>query len=181
MKALVVVDMQRDFMPGGPLAVEGADQLVGKINRLIDAFPLVIATQDWHPMGHSSFVTDWPKHCIQGSEGAEFAQGLVVEGFDHITRKGSDPDVDSYSAFFDNERRRQTDLDAFLKERGVKALYFVGVATDYCVLYSVLDALDLGYEVFVIEEGCKAIGDEKDAFATMQSKGAKLIRLEEAL
>lgn len=198
MKALLIIDMQKDFMPGGPLGAKDADALVPIINDLMKQFPLVIATKDWHPKNHKSFAENhpgkkvgdhidldgvdqilWPAHCVQETLGSEFTKGLNTKKIDQIIYKGTDPNIDSYSAFFDNARKKKTNLASYLKEKGVDQISICGVATDYCVLYSVLDALDLGFKVTLIQDGCKAINlkedDEKRAIATMQQMGA-LIR-----
>lgn len=198
MKALVIIDMQNDFMPGGPLATKDADKLVPLINELMDHFSLVVATKDWHPKNHGSFAENhsgkkvgdiiklggveqilWPVHCVEDTSGAEFVKGLNEEKIEKIFYKGTDPFIDSYSAFFDNARKRETGLGDYLRSHDVDDVTFVGVATDYCVLYSVLDALDLGFKVTVVQDGCKAInlkeGDEKDALNKMRKRGA-LIR-----
>ncbi len=198
MKALIIVDMQNDFMPGGPLPTKGADELVPLINGLMDDYPLVVATKDWHPINHVSFAPNhpgkkvgdlinvegieqilWPVHCVQETKGSECVPGLNEEKIDHIFYKGIDQKVDSYSTFFDNAQLRRTGLADYLKKKGVEELAIVGVATDYCVLYSVLDALELGFDVTVIARGCRGINrnpdDEKKAFDTMRKKGAKVI------
>jgi len=198
MKALLIIDMQKDFMPGGPLQTQGGDTLYQVINPLMEAFSLVVATKDWHPKDHLSFAANhpgkkvgdtikvdsieqplWPIHCVQDSPGAEFADKLDVDKIDHIFYKGTDPKIDSLSAFFDNAHLRKTGLEDFLRSHQVKEIYVVGVATDVCVLLSVLDALELGFEVKVISDGCRAINrkpdDEKKAFEKMREKGAKVI------
>jgi nicotinamidase/pyrazinamidase len=163
-------------------------------------FDLVVATRDWHPANHGSFAPNhirkeigdfiqldgvkqilWPSHCVQNTVGAEFHQHLVVEGIDKVFLKGSDPMVDSYSGFFDNQHRNATGLEAYLKEKGVTAIHVVGLATDYCVKFTVLDALDLGFEVTVVTDGCRAVnvrpGEGEKAIADMVAKGAKVIAL----
>ncbi|OGN63668.1 MAG: hypothetical protein A3E80_02765 [Chlamydiae bacterium RIFCSPHIGHO2_12_FULL_49_9] len=178
MKALLIIDMQRDFMPNGALAVPKADRLIPIINEIMIQFDCVIATQDWHPKNHASFISmggKWPAHCIQNTEGAAFAKGLKTEKFTCTIHKGTDPKVESYSAFFDEKKTHSTGLEETLKKKKIDELYFVGVATDYCVLYSVLDALELGFNAFVIQDGCRAIQDEKGAFEKMRRKGAHLI------
>ena len=202
MKALIIVDMQNDFMPGGALGVAGADRLVPTINALITQFPLVVATLDWHPVDHISFALNhpgkkvgdrikvgemeqilWPAHCVRNGEGAELVSSLDRENLASVFYKGTDPKIDSYSAFFDNARRKSTGLSDYLKSRGVTDVYLVGVATEYCVLYSSLDAIDLGFTVHVITDACCPINldpqDESRAYAAMAAKGVKVITAKE--
>lgn len=202
MSALIVVDMQRDFMPGGALPVPNADTILPLVNQCIDLFPEVVASKDWHPKDHISFAENhpgkkigeeialgeisqilWPKHCVQGTLGAEYVEGLHHRKITAVFYKGTDSDIDSYSAFFDNARKRSTGLASYLESRGIKTLYFVGVALDYCVLYSVLDAVDLGFKVVVISDACKAINlhpqDEQHALEAMACKGVNLSSLRE--
>ncbi len=201
MRALCIVDVQNDFMPEGPLGVADAHAIVPIINRLIPAFPLVVATQDWHPANHVSFAANhpgkqlgdliptdfgeqilWPVHCVQNTNGADLVSELNREKIASIFYKGTDPEIDSYSAFFDNARKRATGLAPFLKSKGVTQLYVVGLATDYCVLYSALDAIDLGFEVFVVADACRAVKlraeDEQLAFAAIAAKRGKIIHSE---
>jgi nicotinamidase/pyrazinamidase len=198
MRALLWTDLQNDFMPGGALAVAGGDDLIPMANRLGRYFDLVIATQDWHPPGHKSFAAShpgkavgdrielhgleqclWPVHCVQGTEGAEFAPGLDTGAIVHVVRKAVDREIDSYSAFFDNGHLRATGLEEYLRGRGVTELYFLGVATDYCVKFSVLDARKLGFSTWVIRDGCRGIeqnpGDIDRAWAEMEAAGARVI------
>ena len=175
-EALIVIDVQNDFCPGGALAVDGGDEIVPIVNRMIDATPHVILTQDWHPAGHSSFAsrhdgrtpfetieadygpqTLWPDHCIQGTKGAAFHPELEWTRAELIMRKGFRPAIDSYSAFFENDRKTPTGLGGYLKERGILRLTLVGLATDFCVAYSALDAVRLGFSVTVAMEACRAI------------------------
>jgi nicotinamidase/pyrazinamidase len=195
MKALLLVDIQNDFMPFGALPVADGDAVVAVANRLTPRFSLVVASQDWHPADHGSFASShpgtapgdvvdlggvdqvlWPDHCVQNSPGASFHSGLDVAGIDHVVHKGTDPAIDSYSAFFDNDRRKETGLGEFLEERGVDELVVMGLATDYCVKYTVLDALGLGFGVTLIEDGCRAVdlaeGDGARAIAEMRARGA---------
>jgi nicotinamidase/pyrazinamidase len=197
-RALVLVDIQNDFMPGGALAVPGGDAVVAVVNALSPRFSLVVATQDWHPADHGSFasahpgmspgeVADlggvpqvlWPAHCVQNTPGASFHSGLDVGTIDHVVRKGTDPGIDSYSTFFDNGHRKDTGLAAFLEQRGVEEIVILGLATDYCVKSSVLDAIGLGFGVTVIADGCRAVdlapGDGERAFQEMRSAGARVI------
>ena len=175
MKTLIIVDLQRDFMPEGPLAVPNSHEIIPIINALLLFFEHVVATLDWHPEHHISFKT-WPVHCIQSSKGAELAKGLDCEKIEAMFRKGSHPNIDSYSAFFDQMHERSTGLADYLQEHKLHDLYFVGVATDYCILYSVLDALELGFSVTVIRDACRAIhpDDEETALKKMKDKGAKI-------
>ncbi|MEO0569927.1 MAG: bifunctional nicotinamidase/pyrazinamidase, partial [Pseudomonadota bacterium] len=162
--ALIVVDVQNDFCPGGALAVSGGDEIVPGINALMDNVDAVILTQDWHPAGHSSFASShpgknplemiempygpqvlWPDHCIQGGEGAEFHAGLDTNRADMIVRKGYNSAIDSYSAFFENDHKTPTGLHGYLQTRGIDRLTMVGLATDFCVNFSAVDAAKLGY------------------------------------
>ena len=175
MRALIVVDVQNDFCPGGALAVAGGDEIVAQINNRMADFDAVILTQDWHPAGHSSFASShkadvfssiempygpqvlWPDHCVQGSFGAAFHKDLATDWADLILRKGYRPGIDSYSAFFENDHSTVTGLEGYLKTRGVRDVTFVGLATDYCVAYSALDAARLGFAVSVDTAQCRAI------------------------
>ena len=175
MRALIVVDVQNDFCPGGALAVAGGDQIVAQINNVMADYDAVILTQDWHPSGHSSFASSheaevfsniampygpqvlWPDHCVQGSFGAAFHKDLVTDRADLILRKGYRPDIDSYSAFFENDRSTATGLEGYLKSREILDVTLVGLATDYCVAYSALDAARLGFAVSVDTGLCRAI------------------------
>ena len=175
MRALIVVDVQNDFCPGGALAVAGGDQIVAQINNVMADYDAVILTQDWHPSGHSSFASSheaevfsniampygpqvlWPDHCVQGSFGAAFHKDLVADRADLILRKGYRPGIDSYSAFFENDRSTATGLEGYLKSRGILDVTLVGLATDYCVAYSALDAARLGFAVSVDTGLCRAI------------------------
>ncbi len=204
MKALVIVDMQNDFMPGGPLGVHDADQIVPILNQLASRFPLTVATQDWHPADHCSFAPThsgkkpgeivsvngidqilWPVHCVRQSKGAELISTLDKGPIASTFYKGTDKEIDSYSAFFDNVRLQSTGLGEYLKSRHITDLYIAGVATDYCVLYSVLDAIDLGFSVVVISDACRAINlhpnDEKMSFEAMAARGAKIQTSKEVL
>lgn len=183
MRALLIFDMQNDFMPGGTLAVSEADKLVPLINRLMERFPLVVATKDWHPEGHVSFESLWPVHCVQNTKGAEFVQGLHEAKIDRVIYKGTDPLVDSYSAFFDNEKKGKTELEDYLRAKGVHAVTLVGVAAEYCVLYSALDAKELGFEVTVVTDGVKPIDAEggRKAFEKMRREGIHLVLSKEVV
>ena len=196
MKALVVIDPQNDFCPGGALAVAEGDSIMQPINEMMGAFDLVILTQDWHPQGHSSFasshsgaapfsLTDmpygpqvlWPEHCIQGSDGAAFHPALDTSRAAAIIRKGMSPSVDSYSAFFENDRQTPTGLKGYLQTRGLTKLTLVGLATDFCVNFSAVDAAGLGFDVTVRQDLCRAIdldGSLQAAINGMTQAGAKL-------
>ena len=169
MTALVLVDLQNDFTPGGSLAVSGGDEVVAVANALIPRYGLVIATQDWHPSEHVSFAANhpgrspgdvvevhglsqelWPPHCVQDTPGADFHADLKVGRVDEVVRKGVDPDIDSYSTFFDNARLRATGLEQLLREHGIGEVHLMGLATDFCVRFSVLDAVDLGFDTVVV-------------------------------
>ena len=174
--ALIVIDVQNDFCPGGALAVAGGDEIIIRINGLMEAFGTVVLTQDWHPANHASFAANhpgaepfslaqmpygpqvlWPTHCVQGSKGAEFHRDLWTDPAHLIVRKGFRPEIDSYSAFFENDRRTPTGLEGYLRARGVERLVLVGLATDFCVAYSARDAAKFGFEVTVLESACRAI------------------------
>ena len=194
--ALIVIDVQNDFCPGGALAVPKGDQIVPLVNRLIEAFEHVVLTQDWHPAGHSSFASShtgkapfssvpmpygdqtlWPDHCVQGTAGAEFHPDLVWTKAELVIRKGSRPVIDSYSAFYENDRATPTGLGGYLKERGLRRLMMAGLATDFCVAYSALDAARLGFEVAVVLDACRAIdldGSLKAAQDRMRAAGVTL-------
>lgn len=183
-QVLILTDLQNDFMPGGALGISGGNRIIPVINRLIPCFEHVIATLDWHPPHHISFASakgKWPDHCIQNSWGASLVGTLLQERIEAVFHKGVDPDVDSYSVFFDDRRRRSTGLADYLHEKKLKELYFCGLATDYCVLYSVLDALELGFSVFVIRDACCAIKDEGGALERMARHGAKIVDSLEAI
>ena len=175
-KALIVVDVQNDFCPGGALAVADGDAIVPTVNAMIGAFDHVVLTQDWHPAGHSSFAsthpgrqpfetvampygaqTLWPDHCVQGSDGADFHPGLDWTRAQMVIRKGFRAAIDSYSAFFENDRTTPTGLAGYLRERGITELTFVGLATDFCVAYSALDAMRAGFSATVRLDACRAI------------------------
>lgn len=203
--ALLLVDLQNDFCPGGALAVQQGDETIPIANRAIalarrNAMP-VIASMDWHPAQHGSFARVagqpvysqgsleglaqiwWPDHCVQDTTGARLHPMLDQQGIDHRIYKGQQPAVDSYSAFFDNGRRAQTGLDTLLKRHNVRTLTVMGLATDYCVLYSVIDALQLGYDTRVIIDGCRGVNlqpdDSQRAMQQMATRGALLQTMEE--
>jgi nicotinamidase/pyrazinamidase len=187
-EALIVIDVQNDFCPGGALAVAGGDEIVPLVNERMRQFEHVILTQDWHPARHSSFASEhpgksafetvempygvqtlWPDHCIQGTKGAEFHPGLDMNGAKLIIRKGFRREVDSYSAFFENDHKTPTGLGGYLKERGLRKVTFCGLATDFCVAYSALDARRLGLEATVLLDSCRGI-DLAGSMATMVSQ-----------
>lgn len=192
--ALIVIDVQSDFCPNGSLAVAGGDEIVAPINALMEDFTAVILTQDWHPAGHSSFASShkgqdpfsliempygpqvlWPDHCIQNSDGAAFHPDLRVDA-NMIIRKGFNPAIDSYSAFFENDHTTPTGLEGYLRTRGITRLTMVGLATDFCVNFSAVDAAKLGFDVTVKTELCRAIdmdGSLAAAMAGMQNTGVK--------
>jgi nicotinamidase/pyrazinamidase len=194
---LLVIDVQNDFCPGGALAVADGDAVVPIVNRLAERFGHVALTQDWHPAGHSSFATShpgaapfssvtmpygpqtlWPDHCIQGSAGAAFHPQLATDRAELVIRKGFRGAIDSYSAFFENDRTTPTGLAGYLRERGLKRVVMAGLATDYCVQYSALDARRLGFETAVVLPGCRAIdlaGSLATSIAAMTAAGVALI------
>lgn len=176
MKALLIVDVQNDFCPHGALGVEGGDKIIPVINKLSAQFEVIIQTQDWHPAGHSSFASQyhdkapyetikktygkqvlWPDHCIQNNKGAEFHADLIVPNTQLIIRKGFRPQIDSYSAFYENDQTTVTGLSGYLKDRGVETLYICGLALDFCVKWSALDGVKEGFKVFLIEDATKGI------------------------
>ncbi len=180
MKVLLVIDVQNDFLPGGSLAVPGSDVVIPVINRIQSAFDLVVATQDWHPPNHTSFASNhegrqafekiplhgleqtlWPDHCVQGSVGAAFHNDLDTRRFEAIFRKGTDPDIDSYSGFYDNDHRKSTGLAGYLREKNADELYFCGLAADICVYFSMMDALDENFPVRLIDDAtCPLVPDD---------------------
>jgi len=204
MPTLIVVDLQNDFLPGGALAVPHGDETVAVANAVMDRFTRVVATQDWHPRAHGSFAANqsgrapgevielggvvqvlWPVHCVQGTPGAEFAPGLQVERFTRVFVKGTDPGVDSYSGFFDNDRRSATGLGDHLLEIGETEVAVLGLATDYCVKATALDAHRLGLRVRLIVDGCRAVelqpGDGERAIAEMLAAGIEVVTSAELL
>jgi nicotinamidase/pyrazinamidase len=203
-KALLLVDVQNDFLPGGALPVPHGDEVVPVANRLMPHFEVVVATQDWHPADHGSFASRhpgrkvgdgvdlaglpqvlWPDHCVQGTPGADFAPGLAVAGLRKVFRKGTDPTIDSYSGFFDNGHRKATGLGDFLKACGVTEVYVMGLATDYCVKATVLDAVGLGLKTWLVEEGCRGVdlhpGDVQRAVKEMVRAGVRVVRSQDIL
>lgn len=195
-EALIAIDIQNDFCPGGALAVAQGDAVVAPVNALMAEFPVTILTQDWHPAAHSSFAGShpgaapfsqialpygkqvlWPAHCVIGTQGAAFHPGLNTDQAALILRKGSDPALDSYSAFFENDRQTATGLEGYLRTRGITTLTFAGLATDFCVAWSALDAARLGFSVTVHTDACRAIdldGSLRQAMSAMQAAGISL-------
>lgn len=200
MKTLIIIDLQNDFIPGGALAVPGGDEIVQKINGLQRKFDLVIATQDWHPEGHFSFAAShkgksefqkipwrgqeqvlWPVHCVQNSKGAEFHPDLEMGKIETIFRKGTDPEIDSYSGFYDNAHLKSTGLAGYLKEKGVEDLYFCGLAAEYCVFFSIMDALQENFKATLIEDATRALNGEdfRNAKNKILGRGGKIITAKE--
>ena len=204
MKALILVDIQNDFLPGGALAVPDGDAVIPVANQLQPAFPIVVATQDWHPPNHGSFAdshpgrnvfeqtelnglpqTLWPAHCVQSTPGAALAADLNQEGVTKVFRKGTDAAIDSYSGFFDNGHRKSTGLGDWLKEKGVTEVFVCGLATDYCVKFTALDAAQLGFRTSVIEDASRGVNlgadDVKNALSEMKRAGIKIVQSAELL
>ena len=185
LNALILVDIQNDFCPGGSLAVKEGDQIVPVVNELQKQFPLVVATKDWHPVGHSSFVSLWPPHCVQETAGAEFVPELETGLIARVFLKGTDPEIDSYSGFFDNEHKRATGLGDYLRERGVADVVIVGLATDYCVKFTALDAVSLGFKTIVVADACRGVevneGDTARAIEEMAAAGVRITKSHELL
>lgn len=197
MNALIVVDVQNDFLPGGSLAVPRGDEVIAPCNALMSRHGLVVATQDWHPRGHGSFASShpgakvgelrtlaglpqvmWPDHCVQNTRGAEFADRLDRSRFARVFTKGDDPAIDSYSGFFDNDHRRSTGLGEWLKERSVREVCVVGLATDYCVKATALDAARAGFETTVDLSACRGVelrpGDIARAIEELKAAGVRI-------
>jgi nicotinamidase/pyrazinamidase len=198
MNTLIIVDLQNDFLPGGALPVPEGDRIVPVVNSLQLRFDLVVATQDWHPADHGSFAANhpgrspgevidlqglpqilWPIHCVQESSGADFAPGLDRSRWDRVFQKGTDPAIDSYSGFHDNGHRQSTGLGDYLREKKVTDVYVVGLATDYCVKFTVLDALQMGFRTHLIEDACRGVnlqpGDVSAAVEVMRAAGARIV------
>ena len=198
-KALILVDIQNDFVPGGALAVPEGDAVVAVANALMDHVDLIVATQDWHPENHGSFVSRhqnhavgdvvdlngvdqvvWPDHCVENTAGAAFVEGLNIDRIHHVVKKGIDPGIDSYSGFFDNGHKRATGLQQYLKEHEVTELILVGLATDYCVKFTALDARKLGFGVTLVMDGIRGVdlqpGDCDEAIEEMRSAGVVTAR-----
>ena len=196
-EALVLIDIQNDFCPGGALAVNEGNEIVSVVNNIQKKFSVKILTQDWHPENHKSFASNhsgkdpfssinmsyglqilWPDHCIQDTLGADFHSDLITKNSDLIIRKGFRPDIDSYSAFFENDKSTPTGLEGYLKTRGIKTIYLCGLALDFCVFFSAIDGAKLGFQVFVIEDACRAIdldGSLENSLKEMNAVGVKLI------
>lgn len=200
MKALILVDLQNDFCWGGALSVEEGNDVIPIANQLMDKFDLVVATKDWHPANHGSFAAThhaywrkpgdvidlnglpqvlWPIHCVQGTFGSEFVNELNDEKIHHITYKGTDSDIDSYSGFFDNGRKKATDLHDYLQSKGTTEVYIMGLATDYCVKFTALDAVSLDYKTHLVLEGSRGVnlnaGDVDKAVEEMRQAGVNII------
>lgn len=198
MEALIIVDIQNDFLPGGNLAVQEGDKIIPIVNELQKKFDLVVATQDWHPTNHKSFASQhpghevfdmvdlngleqtlWPEHCIQGSKGAEMADALDTNKISAIFRKGTDPEIDSYSGFFDNGHRKTTGLAGYLREKGVDTVYLAGLAGDVCVKFTALDAAKEGFATKLIESAVRSVnlnpGDHDTAMKELKNKGVNIL------
>jgi len=201
MNALILVDIQNDFLSGGALAVPEGDAVIPVCNAIRDRFNLVVATQDWHPRDHGSFAANhpghsvgqtidlnglkqilWPVHCVQNTPGARFAKDLRMLPTDRIFQKGTDPAIDSYSGFFDNGHRKSTGLDVFLKNKSVTDVFVAGLATDYCVKFTALDARSLGYNVHLVVDACRGVdlqpGDVDAAIEEMRKAGVMITKSE---
>ena len=194
---LLIIDVQNDFCRGGTLAVADGDAVVPVVNRLVERFDHVVLTQDWHPPGHSSFATShpgsapfesvtmpygqqtlWPDHCVQGTSGAAFHPQLVTDRAELVIRKGFRTAIDSYSAFYENDRKTPTGLAGYLRERGLRRIFLAGLATDYCVYYSAVDARRLGFDTVLVEAGCRAIdlaGSLDAAWTAMAEAGVQRV------
>ena len=193
-----MIDLQNDFMPGGSLPVPDGDAVVPVVNRVMRNFDLVVASQDWHPAGHGSFASQhpgkkpgevvdlngldqilWPDHCVEDTEGAAFHDDVATDHIAKIFHKGTDLGLDSYSTFFDNAHRKSTGMGDYLREQGVTDVYLLGLATDYCVKFSALDAVECGFKVHVIDDGCRGIdlhaGDVSKALDEMRAAGAEIV------
>ncbi len=203
MRALIVVDIQYDFCPGGNLAVPEGDTILPRINELAEHFRHVILTQDWHPPGHSSFASShrgtrpyetvempygeqilWPDHCVQGSRGAEFREELDIDKAELIIRKGFRKEIDSYSAFFENDHETPTGLTGYLRERGIDTIYIAGLATDFCVHWSAVDGRKQGFDVSVVEDASRGIdtnGSMDRAMKRIRESGAHIVTAEDAM
>ncbi|MBX7228790.1 MAG: bifunctional nicotinamidase/pyrazinamidase [Burkholderiaceae bacterium] len=203
-QALILVDIQSDFLPGGALAVPQADAILPIVGQLVEQYKTVVATQDWHPSNHESFAANhpghkpgdmielyglkqvlWPVHCVQNTPGAQLSEALSMHEvrISKVFRKGTDPKVDSYSGFFDNGRRNSTGMGEWLKTQGIKAVSIVGLATDYCVKFTALDAVQLGFQTTVVSDACRAVnlrqGDAERAFNDMRLAGVQVLTSQE--
>ena len=196
MKVLLIVDVQKDFCEGGSLAVPDADTIVPVINELFPKLEMSVMTQDWHPADHGSFASNnegkqpfeigelsgqpqmmWPDHCVKDTDGAKFHQALDISHIKRIFKKGQDKTVDSYSGFYDNNRKHSTGLAEYLKSMGITDVYICGLATDYCVKYTVLDAIKEGFNVYLVKDACRGMSEEtvKEAIEEMQKAGCNII------
>ena len=198
MKALILVDLQNDFLPAGALPVPDGDQVIPLANQIQQRFDIIVATQDWHPPDHSSFAANhlgkvpgdvidlnglqqtlWPVHCVQNTLGSAFAPHLNISRVRKVFRKGTDEEIDSYSGFFDNGHRKSTGLDLYLKQSGVTETYVLGLATDYCVKFTALDAQDLGFDTYLLADACRGVdpqsGDVAAALRDMSTAGVHII------
>lgn len=198
MQALILVDIQNDFLPGGALEVPDGDEIISVANDAQQFFSIIVASQDWHPQIHKSFASQhagktiheivqlgglkqtlWPDHCVQGTSGADFPESLNQSRFTNVVHKGTNPVIDSYSAFFDNGRRQSTGLHEYLQEENVESVFIMGLAIDYCVLYTAMDAVSLGYKTWLIKDGCRGVdlvaGDILRAMDKMKRAGVKMI------
>lgn len=197
-EALLIIDVQNDFLPGGALETENGKSIIKEINEIQNKFTHIIATQDWHPRDHKSFASNntnskagdvidlngveqilWPNHCIENTKGSEFAKELNTTNITKIIKKGNNKEVDSYSGFYENDKKTKTQLDNYLKSMNINSLYVCGIATDYCVKYTVLDALNLGYKVHLLTDSCSAVNlsdnDSDTAILEMKNNGAKIL------
>lgn len=202
MRALIIVDVQNDFVSGGSLEVPAGEQIVPLVNELAEKFDLVVATQDWHPQDHKSFASNhhdkkpfekialhgleqvlWPDHCVQGSSGADFHPQLEMKRIEAIFRKGMNPEIDSYSGFYDNGHKKNTGLAGYLKDRGVRQVFVSGLAGDYCVFYTAKDALKEGFDTFLIEDATRSIipADFEKAKKEIGSLGGKVVNSDELM
>ncbi len=198
MDALLVIDLQNDFLPGGALPVANGDQVIPVINSIQNRFDIVLATQDWHPPDHGSFAANhrdrtpgevielngisqvlWPVHCVQDTFGANFSAALHTQKIAKIFRKGTDPKIDSYSGFFDNGKKRATGLADYLRENDVDTIFLCGLATDYCVRFSAIDSVEAGFKTILIEDACRGVeltpGDSAQAIEAMRGAGVSII------
>ncbi len=200
--ALIIIDVQNDFCPGGALAVNEGDRVIPVINQIAERFQKVVATQDWHPKNHVSFASAhpgkkehetvtvngleqslWPDHCVKGTSGADLHRDLRRDLIDLMLRKGTDPSLDSYSAFLENDRKTRTGLHGYLNALGIANLFFAGLATDYCVFFSAMDAVEFGFEVCVIEDACRGIdvpdNNMEKSLDAMRDRGIAVIQSNE--
>jgi nicotinamidase/pyrazinamidase len=200
--ALLIVDVQNDFLPGGALAVSSGDQIIPLVNLIQSKFNFIVASQDFHPADHKSFAANnpgrkvgdiidldglnqflWPVHCVQGTDGADFSKALIQENWNKIFQKGMNPEVDSYSGFFDNAKRGDTGLSEFLKENQIERVFICGLALDYCVMFTALDALNEGFETFLITDATRPVNvkptDGENSLRELAAAGIKLITSKE--